>query len=256
MTTKFSSQDRDSLGRQITRGLYESGMIKTWYRDKPGGWRLASGLWSPYYINLRLVSSFPELYVNTGKAMEIMMDDIGFKRGTSDKVVGIAMAGIALANAITFTAGIPSLYTRKLPEDVRTPEDVRKYLSSHGQKALVEGEFNSGDKLALIDDLVTGLDSKLLAHSQVIEEAKIRKLVDVTVDHIVVLLDREQGGAEKARSAGFQLCSFIPFATKGVHWLKEGISEIEYKTIIEYMVDPQKFQIADKQAELQAFARR
>jgi orotate phosphoribosyltransferase len=254
--TKIDTERKEKLGKEIMEGLYETGMILTWYRDKPKGWILASGLWSPFYINLRLLSSHPKLYKKAGEALGIMLRSTGFKSNGKDKVVGIAMAGVPLANAVTLEAEIPSLYTRKLPEDVKTPGDVDKYVQAHGQHSLVEGELNSGDRLALIDDLVTKFDSKLLAIGQIEQEIKRRGLTGIQLKEIFVLLDREQGGAEKAKSMGFELHALIPFASKGIGWLKGSLSDIEYSTIVDYIKNTQKYQSKEMQEELEKAAKK
>ena len=138
MASRFAR--KETLAEEITIGLRQEGMILTWYRDNPEGWRLTSGLWSPYYVNMRLLTTSPDLYTKVGRAFCIMLEEAGF--GPSNcKTVGIAMAGIPIANAVTLMAGIPSLYTRKLPENIRTAEDLERYTSSHGQHALVEGNL-------------------------------------------------------------------------------------------------------------------
>ncbi|HUB92552.1 MAG TPA: hypothetical protein VL945_01180 [Candidatus Saccharimonadales bacterium] len=241
---------REALGREIMEDLLKAKMILTWYRDRPEGWFMASGLWSPFYLNIRVISSYPELYRKAAIAINMLLGDIGVKPGGRDKVVGIAMAGIPLANAVTFTQGIPSLYTRKLPEEVKTPEDVERYMHSHGNKALVEGDMESGDRLVLVDDLVTRFDSKLLAIGQINEEVKRRKLTNIETREIVVLLDREQGGVDKAREMGYTLRSFIPFASKGIGWLKGSLSELEYSTIVDYLKDNKRYQDKGMQEQL------
>ena len=47
------SEEKDQHGKEIIGMLYDQGMIRTWYRDKPEGWTLVSGIWSPFYIQLR-----------------------------------------------------------------------------------------------------------------------------------------------------------------------------------------------------------
>jgi orotate phosphoribosyltransferase len=248
---------QQELGEKIVRELYKEGMILTWYRDRPQGWTLASGLYSPLYINLRLIcSADPELYRLAGKAMAMLLKKNGFVSDGKHRMVGIAMAGIPLANAATLESGVPSLYTRKLPEDVKTPEELDKYIRAHGQKALVEGDFEAGDRLAMVDDLVSTFDSKLLARSQIEQEIKRRDLPGVTVGDVFVLLDREQGGVEAAKKSGMNLHSLIPFASKGLDWLKDSLSEVEYTTIKDYLSNPQKYQTVEMREKLRALAQK
>jgi uridine monophosphate synthetase len=249
----------EKLGKEIIQDLYREGMIRTWYRDKPDGFTLASGMYSPFYINLRLISSVPsgsiELYRKAGEAVGLMLKNAGFVADGIHRIVGVAMAGIPLANAVTLNMGIPSLYTRKLPEDVKTPEDVEEYIRAHGQKALVEGDFESGDRLAIVDDLVTTFGSKALAISQVEQEAKQRGITDLTIKDIVVLIDREQGGAQKAAELGYNLHALIPFASKGLDWLQDSLHPIEYETISSYLQNPEAYQDKEVQTGLTDIAK-
>lgn len=240
----------DQRGKRIVEGLYEQGMILTWYRDKPEGWKLVSGFWSPYYISLRLLPSSPQLYALVGDGMGQLIKELGYQPNSRDKVVGVAMAGIPIADAVSLLHGIPALYTRKLPEDVNTPESLKAYRESHGHHALVEGELNDGDRLAIVDDLVTRFDSKLLAAAQVTEEAQRRGVTGITLEDVVVLLDREQGGVERARSLGYNLHAMIPFISQGLGWLHDKITPIESEIIAEYVRDPQKYQDRELQNHL------
>ena len=249
----------EKLGKEITQGAYQEGFIRTWYRDKPEGFTLASGLYSPLYINLRLISSVPsgsaELYRKAGEAVGLMLENAGFAPDGKHRLVGVAMAGIPLANAVTLNRGIPSLYTRKLPEDVKTPEDVDAYMHAHGQKALVEGDFESGNILAIVDDLVTTFGSKALAISQVKREAEQRGITDLTLKDIVVLFDREQGGAQKAAEMGYTLHALVPFSSKGIHWLKDSLTPVEYRTIVDYLQNPKAYQDKKVQEHLKNMSR-
>lgn len=50
--------DKDTIGKEIINLLYDAGgIIKIWPKDNPRGWELHGGKWSPFYINLRLISS-------------------------------------------------------------------------------------------------------------------------------------------------------------------------------------------------------
>lgn len=252
-----SGNARHDLEMKIMKGLLSEGMIKTWMRDKPEGWTLASGLYSPFFINLRLISSTsPQLYQDAAQAMGMLLDEVGFVAGEKRRMVGIAMAGIPFANALTLYKNIPSLYTRKLPEEVKTPQDVENYLKAHGAKALVEGEMESGDTLAMIDDLVTKFDSKLLAISQTEQEVKRRGLKDVKIKDVFVLLDREQGAAEIAKQNGFNLHAVIPFTSRGLALIKDSLDPKEYEVIADYLKDPKKYQNKEMQDRLKEMAQK
>lgn len=234
---RVAESRKDTLGRLISEGIVNEGMLKTWMRDRSEGWKLDSGLWSPFYINLRLISSAnPELYKLTGKAMSILLSDAGFLPDGRTRLVGIAMAGIPFANAATIYTGIPSLYTRPDRKD-------------HGESALVEGDMRDGDRLGLVDDLVTTFNSKLRAKEKVLEEAGNRR-ISVTVDHVFVLFDREQGATRAAADNGIELHSFIPFATRGLQWMRDALHPDEYRVISEYIENPSHFQDKQVQQEL------
>ena len=250
---KLSEHGEKKLKEDIMRGMYETGQMLTWYRNRPEGWRLASGLWSPFYINQRSMPSHPKVFQDAVTAVGSMLLRLGYEPYGKDKVVGLAMAGIPLASALSAQLGFPALYTRKLPEDVKTEKDVEAYISSHGQHALVEGTIDEGDRLIMIDDLVTRFDSKLLAMGQINGELKKRN-INATMKDIVVLIDREQGAGKKATDLGFGLHSFIRFRTEGIELLKGSISDIEYSTITGYLSDDSKYQNKELQDKLQSLA--
>ena len=251
---------KEALGKEITEGLRKEGMILTWYKDKPEGWLLRSGIWSPIYINLRDLPSAPLLYQKVGNAMSMLVREAGFKADGRHRLVGVAMAGIPFANAITLETGIPSLYTRKLPDDIVTREEIKGWLAHHGQHSLVEGKLKSGDRLAVVDDLVTGFDSKELATNQIRFEAE-RRGINIEITDVIVLVDRENrikgvSASERAAQLGLRLHSLIPFTSKGLGWLRESFAEIEYSTILDYQKDPEKYRDPELRERLIGLARK
>ena len=102
---------------------------------------------------------------------------------------------------------------------------------------------------------MTKFDSKLLALEQVNYEARRRekekaKELHLTCEDVVVLLDREQGAKEKAKSMYVNLFSFIPFKSKGIYRLKDKMAPEEYRTIVDYLSDDTKYQDTKIQKEL------
>lgn len=230
--------EKDELGKTIIQSLYNCGMIKTLYNDKPEGWTLISGIWSPFYIQLRQLTGYPGLLRDVGHSLgKIIKNEIGHQV----KCVGMGMAGIPISTAISILENIPSGYSRKL-DDVKNIQDFKKNINQYGEHALIEGLFIEGDEVVLIDDLVTKFDSKLVAIEQVKTEFAKMKIKNFTLNKVVVLLDREQGAQEIASQNGIELHSLIPFKTKGLLWLSECMSDIEYQIISDYLINPNEFQ--------------
>ncbi len=237
------------IGKDITEKLYEKGMIETWYRDKPEGWRLVSKLWSPFYINLRTIGNYPSLLREIGSTMGRM---IKAECPEVNKIVGIAQAGIPIATAITVQEDIPSCSTRKL-EGIKTIEQFETKIGEYGEHKLVEGELEDGDRIALVDDLVTRFDSKMVALGQVNYEAKKRN-VSISCKDVAVLLDREQGAEQRATELEMHLHSIIPFKSKGLDWLRDKWSAKEHEVISDYLKDTAKYQDEKLQKELMNLA--
>jgi orotate phosphoribosyltransferase len=234
----------EKIGKKIIKLLYDNGMIKTWYRDKPEGWRLASGIWSPFYINLRYLISYPKILFMIGEALSNLI----FEKLSIKRLLGIAYTGIPMATITSNISVIPMLYNRKL-EGVRSIEDLENVISDYGQHNLIEGEMEDGDEIALLDDLVTSLGSKLIAKRIVEYEAKKRG-ISIICNEIIVLIDREQGAEELAKKEGLSLYSIIPFKSKGVEWLKEEFSELEYEIIKDYLNNSETYQNSEIQEKL------
>jgi orotate phosphoribosyltransferase len=95
------------LKKNIMQDIYENRMLLTSTRDKPEGWTLHSGLWSPFYIQLRILSSFPDTLNLVGKALGILVKE---EAPHINRLVGIAFAGIPIATA----ASEPNRNFRKL----------------------------------------------------------------------------------------------------------------------------------------------
>ena len=137
------------FGKEITGQLFDAGMIRTWYRNRPQGWTLISGIWSPIYLNLRTLGSHPTILRRIGYALTRLIQE----ECLCNRVVGIATAGVPIATAISIQGGYPMGYTRKL-EGVKTLVQLNQMISQYGQHSLVEGEFESGDAVALVLSLI------------------------------------------------------------------------------------------------------
>ncbi|MHA2601923.1 MAG: orotate phosphoribosyltransferase [Candidatus Thorarchaeota archaeon SMTZ1-83] len=217
--------------------VYEKRMLLTSIRDRQEGWTLVSGLWSPFYIQLRMLSSFPETLQKVGRAMAILLED---EAPDVNKVVGIAFAGVPIATAISLESKLPACHTRKLV-GVRNEEDLQRAIKEYGQHSMIEGIIEDSDVLCIVDDLVTRMESKLVARAQVLAEIERRNLRNVSCDDIAVVVDRQQGAAERARELNLRLHSLIRLVDEGVPNLRSVMSSEEYDLVSDYLANPQEY---------------
>ncbi|MBE0525473.1 hypothetical protein E4H12_03155 [Candidatus Thorarchaeota archaeon] len=224
----------DDLKKTIMHDIYEKRMILTSVRDRTEGWTLHSGLWSPFYIQLRILSSFPETLKLVGTALSTLIKE---EAPSVNRLVGIAFAGIPIATAVSLESGLPACHTRKIL-GVRTEQELYDAIGKYGQHSLMEGEVEDGDTLCLIDDLVTGMESKLVGRAQVLADLKNREISNVSVDDIAVIIDRQQGARERAKNLNIRLHSLIDLVDEGLPSIKDSMSEEEYRIVSEYLTNP------------------
>jgi orotate phosphoribosyltransferase len=153
-----------------------------------GVYKLANGRTSPYYIDLRIVPSFPDAFQKICDLYSnFIKDNIGLER--FDRIAGIPVAGIPFASQVAYTLKKPFLY-------------VPKAVKLHGRKRRVEGILISGERVLIIDDLITtGLTLR--------KAAKAIKDEGGVVNDAVVLLDREEGGKRELERDGIKLRALI-----------------------------------------------
>ncbi|HLE74994.1 MAG TPA: orotate phosphoribosyltransferase [Candidatus Bathyarchaeia archaeon] len=155
---------------------------------KFGVFKLTSGKVSPYYIDLRIVPSFPDAFRQICDFYgESIISQVGLTN--FDRIAGVPIAGIPFASQIAYNLKKPFLY-------------VRKGVRLHGRQRRVEGILFSGDRVLLVDDLVTtGLTLKKAAAAVTAEGGVVKEAV--------ALLDREEGGKEKLAKNGIRLHALL-----------------------------------------------
>lgn len=177
-----------------------------------GAFKLTSGKISPYYIDLRIVPSFPDAFQ---KICDLQADFIAKEIDLKnfDRIAGIPIAGIPFASLIAYNLKKPFLYIRK---------DIRL----HGRKRRVEGILTPGNRVVLIDDLITTGLSLIKAAGAIEAEG------GVTTD-AVVLLDREEGGKENLEVNGIKLHAPLKMSEIVDRLYEIGaIDEVQLKTIL------------------------
>lgn len=160
-----------------------------------GDFTLASGAKSNYYIDCRLTTLDPEAAWLVGQVLfTLILDQANKLRVTVTGVGGLTMG----ADPIALATGMHSF--QENPSSPLRPFVVRKAPKSHGQTRLIEGNFHAGDKVVVIDDVVTKGDSTIAAIDAVRREGG-------EVAFVAVLVDRQQGGRDKIEQLGFTVVS-------------------------------------------------
>jgi orotate phosphoribosyltransferase len=144
------------------------------YSEEP--FTLSSGLKSNFYFDCKKTTLDPEGMNLIGNIVFDMLKDSAIVA-----VGGLSLGADPIANAIALIS-----YQRGRPIK---PFIVRKDAKGHGTKSRIEGNVRPGDKVAILDDVVTTGASTITA----LEAAKEAGL---DVDRVIVLVDREEGGAE------------------------------------------------------------
>ncbi len=155
---------------------------------KFGVYKLSSGKASPYYVDLRVIPSFPDAFRQICDFYaEYITKNIGLDN--FDRVAGVPLAGMPFATQIAYNLKKPFLY-------------VRKGIKLHGRERRVEGILISGNRVLMVDDLVTtGLTLKK-ACDAVRAEGGI-------VTEAVAFLDREEGGKSLLEADGVKLHALL-----------------------------------------------
>lgn len=154
-----------------------------------GHFTLASGRQSTLYIDARLTTMSPEGLALIGP---LGLDALISSGWNADAVGGLTLG----ADPMTYAIAYASANTAK-PLRAFT---VRKEAKTHGTGRLIEGPFQEGDRVAVIEDVITTGGSALRA------AAAIQAAGGIVVG-VLALVDRGEGGREALVAAGFPVVS-------------------------------------------------
>ncbi len=166
------------MNEKIAQALVDANIMKF------GKFVLASGRESPVYVDIRGVSSYP-------KPFKIIIDALSkeIEKLNVDIIAGAETAGIPLAAGVALKLDKPLIYVRKRPK-------------GYGTDSMIEGILNKGQKVVLIDDMMTNGGSKLKFIDGI-------RATEAIIENVAIVVDREQGGGELLGEEGVMLHTLI-----------------------------------------------
>lgn len=159
-----------------------------------GRFTLSSGAQSDYYLDCRLTTLHPIGAWLVGLVMfDLIQCEAAALRSPVHAVGGLTMGADPIALSIGMTSCL------HLEKPIQTFV-VRKAPKAHGQTKLIEGNFNSGDVVVVLEDVITTGESALKAIDAVHQAGG-------KVAFVAVLVDRQEGGRARIEECGYKVVS-------------------------------------------------
>jgi len=168
--------------KEFATFLHQNSIIKF------GDFTLASGKKSSYYVDLRLVPSYP---IEFRKMVKYLENEIGQDIGLDnfDSIVSVPTGGLVIASALAIETVKPLIYVRSKPKD-------------YGTSKSVEGKIHDNMKVVMIDDVAT-------TGGSVVNAIKSLKEVNITVKDAYVIVNRMEGADEAMLELGVKMHSIL-----------------------------------------------
>jgi uridine monophosphate synthetase len=149
-----------------------------------GSYVQASGATFPYYIDLRKIISHPQIFYQVLNAYAEIIKDLEY-----DRIAGIPYGSLPTATGLALQMQKPMIFPRK-------------EVKAHGTRRAIEGNFEAGEKVLVVDDI-------LISGKSVMEGAEKIKAAGLEVSDIVVFIDHEGGVKDKLKSNGYNAYSAL-----------------------------------------------
>jgi orotate phosphoribosyltransferase len=147
-----------------------------------GDFVLRSGRRSSYYLDKYRFETRPELLGPLGKRIAAKVAEV---EPEADRLAGPELGAVALAASASLASGLPFMIVRKEAKD-------------YGTANRIEGQYQPGECVCLVEDVVTS-GGAALAAVQALRDAGLR------CGHAVCVVDREEGGSDALARAAVRL---------------------------------------------------
>lgn len=177
---------------------------------------------SPVYVNLRLLISEPRALRRVARVIRDEVQTLLSMRhpriAQFDLVAGIPFGGLHLATAFSLTTNVPLIYV-----------NPNKSRSTTSNQWTIEGRYQAGQTVLLIDDLAT-------TGGSIIETATELQMASLIVRDAIVLVNRDEGARERLHYHNYNLIPILSLDTILNYLMATGrISEDWYKRSIDYI---------------------
>ena len=164
--------------KEFATFLYKNDIIKF------GNFTLASGKDSSYYIDLRLVPSFPHQFRKMIKNLQnLIIEKIGLDN--FDSLASVPTGGLVITSALAIETVKPLIYVRNKPKE-------------HGTTKSIEGKTSAGMKVVMVDDVMTTGTSVLNGIKQLKESG-------LSISDVFVIINRLEGADKALNDMGVQI---------------------------------------------------
>jgi orotate phosphoribosyltransferase len=178
-----------NLSGNMKKRLIELIIEKAFKYSEEPVFKLVSGRVSNYYFNCKAVALHPEGMHLIGNLIFEMIKDLGIKG-----IGGLTLGADPIAYAVAYTS-----FLKGNPIEAFI---VRKTPKSHGTMQLIEGNVKKGDRVVIVDDVITTGKSTIEAITKAKEDG-------LEVVKVIAFIDRQEGGREAIEALGYKVDSVI-----------------------------------------------
>ncbi len=210
---KSTNTDKERIATEVASILYDVGAII--FRPKQP-FKFDSGILSPAYTDNRLIISFPK---EREKIVSYLIETIR-EIGLPDVIAGTATAGIPHAAFIAQKLKLPMVYVRAEPK-------------SHGKGNQVEGTIRRGQKVIVVEDLIS------TAGSSIRVAQALRKLGAKVTDEIAIFTYNFKEAEDNLKKNKIRLHNLTDLEHSAKTAVKKGfLKEDQVKVILDWAKDP------------------